>query len=91
MALKRRCSIRKVVKILVSSLCLSSVPTAKYKSFTKDNIVEGSAFIDSLTLYVLKADGLAAWEKSIDIGGCSRSNLVKYDLNTKFVMQVIWL
>ncbi|MDF2453031.1 MAG: phosphoribosylamine--glycine ligase, partial [Bacteroidota bacterium] len=37
------------------------VPTAKYKSFTKDNIQEGDAFIDSLEApYVLKADGLAA-------------------------------
>lgn len=37
------------------------VPTAKYKSFTKDNIGEGAAFIDSLEPpYVLKADGLAA-------------------------------
>lgn len=37
------------------------VPTAKYKSFTKDNISEASAFIDALTPpYVLKADGLAA-------------------------------
>lgn len=37
------------------------VPTAKYKSFTKENISEGSAFIDSLEApYVLKADGLAA-------------------------------
>jgi phosphoribosylamine--glycine ligase len=37
------------------------VPTAKYKSFTKENITEGAAFIDSLEApYVLKADGLAA-------------------------------
>ena len=37
------------------------VPTAKYKSFTKDNISEASDFIDSLEApYVLKADGLAA-------------------------------
>ncbi len=37
------------------------VPTAKYKSFTKDNISEASNFIDSLEApYVLKADGLAA-------------------------------
>ena len=37
------------------------VPTAKYKSFTKDNIAEASDFMDSLEApYVLKADGLAA-------------------------------
>lgn len=37
------------------------IPTAQYKSFTKDNISEASGFIDSLSApYVLKADGLAA-------------------------------
>lgn len=37
------------------------VPTAKYKSFTKENLSEGYTFLESLTPpYVLKADGLAA-------------------------------
>lgn len=37
------------------------VPTAKYKSFTKENLSEGHLFLESLTPpYVLKADGLAA-------------------------------
>tara|TARA_R110002049_G_scaffold2846_6_gene23155 strand:+ start:11136 stop:12443 length:1308 start_codon:yes stop_codon:yes gene_type:complete len=37
------------------------VPTAKYKSFTKDNLEEGFAFLDTLEPpFVLKADGLAA-------------------------------
>jgi len=37
------------------------IPTAKYQSFTKDNLEEGYAFLESLdTPYVLKADGLAA-------------------------------
>ncbi len=37
------------------------IPTARYRSFTKDNLAEGYDFIDSLTApYVLKADGLAA-------------------------------
>jgi len=37
------------------------VPTAKYKSFTKQNLEEGYAFLEQLTPpYVLKADGLAA-------------------------------
>ncbi len=37
------------------------IPTAKYKSFTKDNVVDGFAFLETLTApYVLKADGLAA-------------------------------
>ncbi len=38
-----------------------NIPTAKYNSFTKENITEGFAFLDSLKApYVLKADGLAA-------------------------------
>jgi len=38
-----------------------NIPTAKYKSFTKENIEEGYSFLESLqSPYVLKADGLAA-------------------------------
>ncbi len=37
------------------------IPTAAYRSFTKENLNEADAFIDSLQPpYVLKADGLAA-------------------------------
>lgn len=37
------------------------IPTAAYKSFTRENVSEADAFIDSLKPpYVLKADGLAA-------------------------------
>ncbi|MGB0887058.1 MAG: phosphoribosylamine--glycine ligase [Vicingaceae bacterium] len=37
------------------------VPTAKYQSFTKNNLEEGYAFLETLIPpYVLKADGLAA-------------------------------
>ena len=37
------------------------IPTAKYQAFTKDNLEEGYAFLESLDApYVLKADGLAA-------------------------------
>lgn len=37
------------------------IPTARYKSVTRDNIEEGNDFLNSLTSpYVLKADGLAA-------------------------------
>lgn len=37
------------------------VPTAAYKSFTKETVKEGYAFLESLNApYVLKADGLAA-------------------------------
>ena len=39
----------------------NDIPTARYKSFTSDNIDEGYAFLESLKPpYVLKADGLAA-------------------------------
>jgi phosphoribosylamine--glycine ligase len=39
----------------------NNIPTAKYKSFTKEKINEGYDFLDSLKPpYVLKADGLAA-------------------------------
>src|SRR5690625_927543 len=38
-----------------------NIPTAAYKSFTKNTIAEGEAFLETLTApYVLKADGLAA-------------------------------
>ena len=38
-----------------------NIPTAKYASFTKDNIDDGYKFLESLKPpYVLKADGLAA-------------------------------
>lgn len=38
-----------------------NIPTARYASFTKDNIEEGYKFLESLNPpYVLKADGLAA-------------------------------
>jgi len=37
------------------------IPTAKYKSFTQDTLVDGKAFLETLKApYVLKADGLAA-------------------------------
>ncbi|MGB0932701.1 MAG: phosphoribosylamine--glycine ligase [Lishizhenia sp.] len=38
-----------------------NIPTAKYKTFTKDTLEQGFAFLESLKApYVLKADGLAA-------------------------------
>jgi phosphoribosylamine--glycine ligase len=38
-----------------------NIPTAKYQAFSKDNLAEGYAFLESLEApYVLKADGLAA-------------------------------
>ena len=63
------------------------VPTAKYKSFTKDNIHEGAAFIDSLeSPYVLKADGLAAGKGVliIDDATDAKQELQNMILNAKF-------
>jgi len=38
-----------------------NIPTAKYQAFTKKNLADGYAFLESLEApYVLKADGLAA-------------------------------
>ena len=38
-----------------------NIPTARYQSFTKDNLSEGFDFLETLNApYVLKADGLAA-------------------------------
>jgi phosphoribosylamine--glycine ligase len=38
-----------------------NIPTARYKSFTKNNLTEGFDFLETLNApYVLKADGLAA-------------------------------
>jgi phosphoribosylamine--glycine ligase len=63
------------------------VPTAKYKSFTKDNISEGASFIDSLTPpYVLKADGLAAGKGVLilDDAAEAKTELRNMILNAKF-------
>ena len=63
------------------------VPTAKYKSFTKDNISEASDFIDSLEApYVLKADGLAAGKGVLilDDKAEAKSELNNMILNAKF-------
>lgn len=63
------------------------VPTAAYKSFTKDNIAEAAAFIDSLEApYVLKADGLAAGKGVLIIGDKeeAKKELENMILNAKF-------
>jgi len=63
------------------------IPTAKYKSFTKDNINEGPAFIDSLAPpFVLKADGLAAGKGVliIDDSDEAKAELQNMILNAKF-------
>ena len=39
----------------------NSIPTAKYSTFTKENISDAHKFLETLSPpYVLKADGLAA-------------------------------
>lgn len=63
------------------------VPTAKYKSFTKENISEGAAFIESLEPpYVLKADGLAAGKGVLIIEDKdeAKQELENMILNAKF-------
>jgi len=63
------------------------VPTAAYKSFTKDNITEASAFIDALKPpYVLKADGLAAGKGVLIIDDKEEAKLELQNmiLNAKF-------
>ena len=42
-------------------MCRHNIPTAKYASFTKENLQEGYSFLENLEApYVLKADGLAS-------------------------------
>jgi phosphoribosylamine--glycine ligase len=63
------------------------VPTAAYKSFTKENISEAAAFMDGLTPpYVLKADGLAAGKGVliIDDKEEAKRELNNMILNAKF-------
>jgi phosphoribosylamine--glycine ligase len=63
------------------------VPTAKYKSFTKNNIAEASDFIDNLEApYVLKADGLAAGKGVLilDDKAEAKRELNNMILNAKF-------
>jgi len=63
------------------------VPTARYKSFTKQNIAEASAFMDTLTPpYVLKADGLAAGKGVLilDDSREAKRELENMILNAKF-------
>jgi phosphoribosylamine--glycine ligase len=63
------------------------IPTAAYKSFTKDNITEASNFIESLKPpYVLKADGLAAGKGVLIIDNKeeAKQELQNMILNAKF-------
>lgn len=64
-----------------------NIPTAAYRSFTKDNLAEADAFIDSLRPpYVLKADGLAAGKGVLIIpdAGEAKKELREMILSQKF-------
>ena len=62
------------------------IPTAAYKSFTKDNIEEGYQFLDELKApYVLKADGLAAGKGVLIIDSVAEAKVeLNSMLNGKF-------
>jgi phosphoribosylamine--glycine ligase len=60
-----------------------NIPTAAYKSFTKDNLEEGNEFIEhSRPPFVLKADGLAAG-KGVVI--CQTAEEAKLELHSMLV------
>jgi len=62
------------------------IPTAKYRSFTKESLTEGLAFLESLhSPYVLKADGLAAGKGVLIIDNLPEAqNELKAMLNGSF-------
>ncbi len=63
------------------------VPTAKYQSFTKDNLEEGFAFLETLAPpFVLKADGLAAGKGVLILNSLeeAKSELENMVSNQKF-------
>lgn len=62
------------------------VPTAAYKSFTKETIKDGYAFLESLNApYVLKADGLAAGKGVVILDNTEQAKTeLKHMLEGKF-------
>ncbi|MCH3883757.1 phosphoribosylamine--glycine ligase [Tenacibaculum aquimarinum] len=63
------------------------VPTAKYQSFTKDNLQDGFAFLETLAPpYVLKADGLAAGKGVLILNSLNeaKTELEEMVANNKF-------
>ena len=63
------------------------IPTARYQSFTKENLTEGFAFLATLTPpYVLKADGLAAGKGVLILNDLdeAKSELEEMVSNQKF-------
>lgn len=64
-----------------------NIPTAAYKSFTKNNLTEGFAFLEKLNPpYVLKADGLAAGKGVVILNGLkeAKDELADMLTNEKF-------
>lgn len=64
-----------------------NIPTARYKTFTADNLEDGYAFIDALKPpYVLKADGLAAGKGVVilDQAAAAKAELKEMILGKKF-------
>ena len=62
------------------------IPTARYKSVTLENIMEGNAFLDALSSpYVLKADGLAAGKGVLILNDVNEAKQMLWEmLNGKF-------
>lgn len=63
------------------------IPTARYQSFTKDNIEEGYKFLESLKApYILKADGLAAGKGVLILDNLDEAKKELYEMliNSKF-------
>lgn len=62
------------------------IPTARYKTVTLENIMDGNAFLDSLpSPYVLKADGLAAGKGVLILGDVNEAKQMLWEmLNGKF-------
>lgn len=64
-----------------------NIPTARYQSFTKDTLLEGFAFLETLNSpYVLKADGLAAGKGVLILNSLeeARKELAEMLTNQKF-------
>ncbi|MAU71108.1 MAG: phosphoribosylamine--glycine ligase [Pseudozobellia sp.] len=64
-----------------------NIPTAEYKSFTKESLNEGLSFLESLNApYVLKADGLAAGKGVLILNDLdeAKSELTKMMVDQKF-------
>ncbi|PQJ77195.1 phosphoribosylamine--glycine ligase [Polaribacter glomeratus] len=63
------------------------IPTARYQSFTKDNLTDGFAFLETLEPpFVLKADGLAAGKGVLILNSLdeAKSELKEMVANQKF-------